>query len=285
MHPRVIHAIALLLIVGVAGCGRPVAPPADDPPAGPAPSDAIQAFNLASYADDGRKRWEVLGTTADMAGATIHLTDVIATTFGEKGHVTVTANEGTFDRERQHVQLQGDVKAVTSDGTTVTAPSMLWDADRQVASTPEWTTVQRGGLTVRGLGATGTPQFKNVRFHEQVRVDVSPSTTITCRGPLEVDYERHRARFWREVRVQDPRGDVWADRMDVRLDPTSQRITQVQCWGHVSIHRPNQVARARRARYETRSGTLVLIGHPSVTYGPERQPMPSPGRMDGRTAP
>lgn len=272
MHSRRLHAIAVLLVVGVTGCSHQAPPP---PPMAEArlpdgqapPGDAIQAFNLASYADDGRKRWEVLGTTADMADTAIRLTDVTATAFGDKTNVTVTAKEGTFDRERQHVDLRRDVKAVTTEGTTLTTQSMAWDADRQIASTPDWATVRRAGLTVQGQGATATPQLKAVRFQERVQVDIHPSTTITCQGPLEIDYERHRARFRRAVHVRDPRGDVWADRMDVMLEPRTHRITQVRCWGHVVIRRETQVAHARRAEYEARTGVMVLVGHPEITYG------------------
>lgn len=273
MHSRMIHALAVLLAVGVTGCSRPAAPP--PPPIAGAPSDAIQAFNLASYADDGRKRWEVLGTTADMAETSIHLTDVTATAFGDKTDVTVTAREGTFDRERQHVELHQDVKAVTTEGTTLTTDRMTWDADRQIAASPTWTKVQRAGLTVQGQGATATPQFKTVQFHEQVQVDIQPSTTITCRGPLFIDYEQHRATFRQAVHVRDPRGDLWTDRMDVDLDPKTQKISRVRCWGHVKIRRETQVARARRAQYETRTGVIVLLGHPQITYST------TPGR-DGR---
>lgn len=284
MHPWAIHLIVMLLAVGLTGCGRP-APPAPPAPsaaegsAGPGVNEQVQAFNLASYADDGQKRWEILGTTADMTDSTIHLTDLTATTYGRKASVVLTAKEGTFDRERQFVHLHQDVKAVTTEGTTLTTPSLDWDAERQMGSTEEWATVRRSQMTVQGQGASAAPQLKRVRFQRQVRVDLPPATTITCTGPLEVDYERTQARFWRQVHVQDPRGDIWADRLDAWMDPTSQQLTRVQCWGHVTIQQASQVAHARRADYQARRGTIVLIGHPTVTYYPHGV------AQDGRTAP
>ncbi len=283
MRPRMIHVLAVCLMIGSPGCSRPP-PPAPPPPAaegpgGPAAGERIQAFNLASYADDGQKRWEVLGTTADMAEQTIHLTDVTATAYHRTANVTLTAKEGTFDRQRQSVHLWEDVKAVTTEGTTLTAPSLDWDAEHQIASTEERATVERAGLTVQGQGATAAPQLKRVRFQREVQVDMVPATTITCAGPLEVDYDRHQARFWHQVHVQDPRGDIWADRLDAWMDPKSRQLTRVHCWGHVTIQQTAQVAHARQADYQARSGKIVLIGHPTVTYSPHGV------AQDGRTAP
>lgn len=281
MRPRMLHALAVCLMVGSPGCSRP--PPPAPPPAAdagaPGAGEQIQAFNLASYADDGQKRWDVLGKTADMAEQTIHLTDITATAYDRKASVTLTAKQGTFDRQRQSVHLQEDVKAVTTEGTTLTAPTLDWDAEHQIASTEERATVSRPGLTVQGQGATASPQLKRVRFDRQVQVDLQPSTTITCVGPLEVDYDRHQARFWRRVHVQDPRGDIWADRLDAWIDPKTRQLTHVHCWGHVTIRQAAQVAHARQADYQARSGKIVLIGHPTITYYPQGS------APDGRTAP
>ena len=276
--------MAGVVLGGLAGLGlvggqvvHAASSPAASEEAAPAKQDEIQAFNLASFTDEGQKRWEVLGRTAHLTNAIIELVDVTATAYGEEANVTLTAREGTFDRENQHVELRQDVKAVTTEGTTLTTQTLNWDAEQQLASTTDWATVQRDAITVQGQGATGSPALKTVRFQEQVQVDVQPATQITCRGPLEVDYERNRARFWRDVHVRDPRGEIWADRMDVRLDPKTRQLTEVQCWGHVRIKQQAQMARAHRAIYQQHTGKIMLIGHPRVAFSPgeEQNPLPS----------
>lgn len=238
----------------------------------PVAKEEVQTFRLSSTTDDGRKRWEVSGTSADLMAEVIRLTDVTATNYGAETNVTLTAREGAFDRRTRHIHLEQDVKAVTTEGTTLTTPAMEWDAERRVATTEEWTTVQRQNLTVHGLGAFGAPDLKQVRFHRKVRVEIAPATTITCRGPLEIDYERHRARFWSQVHVQDARGQIWADRMDVRLDPATRQLADVQCWGHVRILREGQLARSHRAIYRRPRGRMVLIGHPKVVFLADQDP-------------
>lgn len=235
----------------------------------PVAQEEVQTFNLASYTDEGAKRWEVKGRTANLIADLIELTDLTATAYGEEANVTLTAKEGTFDRQDRRVHLRQDVTAVTTEGTTLRTQSLTWDSDQQVAVSDDWTTVERDTLTVQGQGAVGAAQFKQVRFQEDVRVDLKPSTTITCRGPLIVDYERHRARFWRRVHIRDPRGEIWADRMDVLIDPKTRELSEVQCWGHVKIRQESQLARAHRARYRQWDGKITLIGHPKVTFNAE----------------
>lgn len=270
MHPRASVYSVLLLAVVLTGCSRAPATSAQKAEPSettlPVAKEEAEVLTLASYTDDGRKQWEVLGKTANLAAEVIELMDITATAYGDEVNATLTAREGTFDRQARNVYLERDVKVVTTEGTTLTTQSLTWDSERQVAATDDWTTVQRDTLTVQGQGAVGSPSLKRVRFHEQVRVDLQPSTTITCRGPLEVDYERYRARFRRQVRVRDPRGEILADRMDVRIDPQTKRLSQVQCWGHVQIWQEAQWARAHRAVYRQRDGTIVLIGHPRVTF-------------------
>ena len=266
---RVRWMVAVGMMVPMLGPGWGWAAASESKPAdlrAPDTQDQIETFNLASYADDGSKQWEVVGQSANVADAVIDMKDVAATSYGPQANVTLTAKEGTFNRDQQDVQLRHDVKAVTTEGTTLTTETLAWNANRQIASTPDWTMVQRANMTVQGQGAIGQPQLKKVRFQEQVRVDLQPSTVITCRGPLEVDYDRNRARFWRQVHVTDPRGDIWADRMDVQVHPTTHKLMDVQCWGHVKLQQNGQTARAHRAVYHQTTGKMVLIGHPRIAF-------------------
>ncbi len=256
----------------LAGCSqapRPGARPAvapEETALPPVAKEEAEEFTLANYGDDGRKQWEISGNSADLGAEVIQLKHLTATAYSPRANVTLTAQQGTYDRQERTVQLRRDVQAVTSEGTTLTTSSLDWDANRQVASTNEWTTVARDNLVVQGLGAQGFRLLQRVKFYERVHVDVKPSTIITCDGLLAVDYGRHWARFNRNVHVQDPRGDIWADRMDVQIHPQTHQISRVHCWGHVIIQQASQVANARRAVYRQREGTIRLIGHPKVLF-------------------
>ena len=276
--------VVRLCVVGLVGClavsgcgpsrgGTPLKKvEAPEPPPLPVVKEEAEAFNLASYTDDGHKRWEVSGKSANLMSDLIELTDVSAKAYGQETSVTLTGRDGLFNRQTRDIQLQHDVKAVTSEGTTLRTQTLAWNADQQVVVSDEWTTVERATMTVRGRGAIGSQNLKQVRFQRGVQVDLKPSTTITCQGPLEVDYDKHIARFWKQVHVQDPRGDIWADRLDAHQDPRTHQLSKVQCWGHVQIQQKGQIARAHRAVYQQATGKIALIGHPKVTFYSQQVP-------------
>ncbi len=235
----------------------------------PVAKEEISAFALASYADDGSKQWEVKGQSADILLELIELNQVNADAFGEKVDVNLTAREGTYNRKTQDVYLEHDVEVNTSNGTRLRTDTLDWNAHDQLASTEDWATVDRERIQVTGKGMTGQPGLKQVRFKRNVRVDLEPNTVITCRSTLDVDYRRSRARFWRRVHVRDERGDIWADRMDVWMDPETEELKEVRCWGHVVIEQGPQVAKAHRAVYRQPEGKIILMGHPNIRYYPE----------------
>ncbi len=271
---RVCGLVGLIGILGLSGCGpsrgkSPMKEKAEVPERPlPVAKEEAEAFNLINYTDDGHKKWEVSGKSANLMSDLIELTDVNAKAYGQEASVTLTGRDGLFNRQTRDMQLQHDVKAVTSEGTTMRTQTLAWNADRQIAVSDEWTTVERANMIVYGQGVIGAPNLKQVRFQRGVEVDLHPSTTITCRGPLEVDYDKHIARFWKDVHVQDPRGDIWADRLDAHQDPRTRQLLKVQCWGHVRIQQKGQVARAHRAIYQQGSGKISLIGHPKITFYP-----------------
>ncbi|MBI4313430.1 MAG: LPS export ABC transporter periplasmic protein LptC [Candidatus Omnitrophica bacterium] len=268
-------AVAIAAAVG-AGCSRSAGPEKDKKAIQeqeeelPVAKEEVEAFNLSSFSDDGQKRWEVLGKSADLAAELIALSDITATAYGQETNVTVTAREGTFNRQARDIELRDDVRAVTTEGTTLTTETMNWNNEKQTAMTDDWTTVTRDNMVVQGQGAVGYAQLKKVRFQKQVQVDMQPATRITCAGPLVVDYERNHARFHRRVHVQDPRGEIWADRMDVRMNPKTRKLSEIQCWGHVLIQRESQQSKSQRAVYRQRDGKITLIGHPRIVFYPEQ---------------
>ncbi len=94
---------------------------------------------------------------------------------------------------------------------------------------------------------------------------------VTCDGPMEVDYGRHKARFWRSVLVRDAKGTIRSDRMDVTLIPQTNQIDQAVFWGHVKIVHGPQSAFANRANYWQPQGRTSLIGHPKLVMVPEKE--------------
>ncbi len=266
--------VSLLFVTGAAvwgcGCGKAVREVAKTAEA-PAASDSISTFTLVGHTETGRKKWEVQGETADLLGETVHLSPVRAVSFGQVD-VRLTAKKGQFHKISQDVHLEKDVVVTTSDGARLTTDTLDWVAEREMGKTPDWVTVTRPGMTVVGKAGIGYPKLKRVRLEREVTVTIQGQTgltRVTCDGPMEVDYGRRKARFWRNVRVEDDKGHILSDRLDVVLDPEVNQIAKATFWGHVRIHRKDQLATANRANYWKDTGRMRLIGHPKLAMLPK----------------
>ena len=234
-------------------------------------ADVISTFTLVGHGEGGRRKWEVQGETADLLSETVHLSPVKATNFG-KVDVHLTADQGDFNKLTRDVHLEGRVVATTSDGARLTTRWMDWSQEREMGTTTDWLKVTREGMEVTGQGGVGYPKLKRVRVERQVTVtltDAAGKTVITADGPMEVDYGRERARFWRGVLVRDAQGTVQSDRLDVLLDPKTRQMKKAIFWGHVRINHGGQMAHANRAEYWQSEGHVRLGGHPKLLVVPE----------------
>jgi len=254
-----------------AGCSKGVLPPTGGGPGLPAPpgasgGDVISTFSLVGHTNAGRRKWEVQGETAGLMSETVALSPVRAIAYGQV-EIHLSAQKGHFNKSTQNVHLEGDVVATTSDGAELTTQSLSWVQESGQGSTDDWVRVTRPGMVALGLGGTGTPKLKRVWLEKQVTLtleDPKGKTVITCDGPMEVDYGRHKARFWKRVKVVDSKGVIRSDRLDVAFDPKGSRMEKAVFWGHVEIDRGDQLAHANRVNYWQPLGQIQLVGHPRM---------------------
>jgi LPS export ABC transporter protein LptC len=236
-------------------------------------ADAISTFMLVGHTETGRKKWQIEGETADLLNDRVDLSPVTATSFGEI-EVHLTSEKGRFHKTTEDVHLEGNVVVTTSDEGKLTTETLDWTAKEETATTADWVTVTRPGITVVGLGGIGFPNLKKVRLDKQVTVTLAGEggqTVVTCDGPMEVDYGKHLARFWENVRVEDAKGVVESDRLDVNLDQLTNQIEKATFWGNVKIQQEGQVAYAKRANYWQAEGRMRLSGNPKIVMAPSEE--------------
>ncbi len=272
--------LALFFVPFAIGCTKGAAPkPAPPPPVISEPAeDVISTFTLVGHSEAGRKKWEVTGQTANLLAETVELSPVTAVNFG-KVDVTLTSSRGKFHKASRNVELKEDVVVITSDGARLSTDTFFWAAERGVGTTPDWVTITRPGMRVVGQGAVGHPSLKRVRLKKEITVTLvgqgaaaqktgrgpgGGKTVITCEGPMQVDYGRDKIRFLNQVVVRDARGTIHADRMDVTLDPDTNRVRRVACLGDVVIRQEGRISYADRADYWQPEGNLRLMGHPRI---------------------
>lgn len=260
-------------------------------------------FQLSGYREDGQKKWEVSGDTANVLEDTVKMTNIVAHSYGPQATVKLTADHGVLHRASQDVHLEDHVVATTDDGARMRTHELDWHQQEEKVTTPAQVWVARENIEVTGTGAVAHPNLKQVALEKDVTVVMTPKpedaaapaktkaagdplaalgsagppgaspadrkTIITCSGPLEVDYERNVAVFHDDVHVVDQRGEIFADQMTVYIDPKTKQIQKAIAQRHVRIVRADNTAYCDEAIYDPAVGQVTLLGSPRLVVHPQ----------------
>ena len=247
----------------------------------------VDGFSLVQYEDGGAKKWELNGRSAEVKDGKVKIEEVSALTFGEDATLKLKAGQGVFDREQELVHLENNVIVKTTDGTRLSADSLDWDVKTKDVFTDAPVTIKRHGLEAKGVGAEMNLRGKTAKLKKDVTVDITsmtPSylaasdpelqgygagkrqatTTITCDGPLELNYKKNRATFRNNVKVVDQEGTIFADRVDVCFSPDSRKIKCVAAKGNVRIVNGENVTYSDKAIYLVDQGRVILPRRPRL---------------------
>lgn len=239
----------------------------------------ILSFNLEGYRENGEKKWELSGACADILSNVIKLDYVVAKAYGDDASLTLKADSGIYDKNTKDIHLQKNVIGRSSDGARIITDSLDWKDKTEQVTTDALVRIEKDNLFSVGRGAVGSPGLKKVELKKDVTVEIrdNPPTVITCDGPLEVDYSKNLAILNKNVRIVDPRGEIYADLMKVRFDPKTRKITRVVAIGNVRIQREGNSTFSERAIYTVKSGKVKLIGRPKIVVFPKEKKDASAG--------
>ena len=235
-------------------------------------SQQMEGFNLSGYADGGQKSWDLKGATADIQGQEINITDVDANSYGEED-MNVTAKKGRIDKQNGDMKLQEDVVVTTESGTKMMTDTLNWQKEKDLITTDDKVTILRENMTAVGQGAIAQPGLNKAQLNEKVAVEYKPEAdddtmmggiTITCDGPMEVDYQGQTAVFHDNVIALQGDRKLMADRMDLFFDSEKKQIKQMVCTGNVLIVQGENTSFSDKAVYEADSKKIKLYGRPKL---------------------
>jgi lipopolysaccharide export system protein LptA len=95
-------------------------------------------------------------------------------------------------------------------------------------------------------------------------------TTITCDGPLEMEYNQGKAVFKNKVIVDDAGGKLFCDQATVYFDTKAKKIIKIIAEGNVKIIKDENVTFAEKATYLAGEQRVVLEGKPRLIYFPTK---------------
>jgi lipopolysaccharide transport protein LptA len=195
----------------------------------------VLSFNLEGLTEKGEKKWEVVGRTArSISENEVRLDGIVAKTYGDQEAV-ITAEQGVYDKTKNNVKLEKNVKAVIED-----AGSMVKD---QI-----------------GFPMNPPPD----KSAAQAKPKEKKKITITCDGDVEFNYAKNLAYFKQNVKVRSEDGDIDADKITVNLDPATKKVNDIVAEGHVKITQKGNVATGDKAQYNEADKKVVLSGNTKI---------------------
>jgi lipopolysaccharide export system protein LptA len=240
-------AIIISAII-LAGCGKKEhAGPKEPVKAGPEqsasgkPEDQVQhkvlSFNLEGLSDKGAKKWDVTGESAEsVSEKEVKMANIVANAYGEEAQATITADKGVYDKSKNNVRLEENVKATIESTEGFSG---------QFVDMSNVTGPQKSGNPVPGK-------------KEKTK------TVITCDAEVQFDYEQNQAYFSKNVKVISEDGSIKADKITVYLDPATKRVKEIVAEGNVCITRGENITYSDKATYVEADKKIILIGKPRL---------------------
>jgi lipopolysaccharide assembly outer membrane protein LptD (OstA) len=180
-----------------------------------------------------------------------------------------------------------------------------WDRKNQTVTTADQVNIARDNMMAVALGASGEPNLKKVDLEKEVNVQIFPKEksaegslenktkiTITCDGPLQVDYEAGIATFNNNVKVDRDDAQIYSDTLLVYFlndlpskdqEPEKKdaagaegvaamgsKIDKIIARGNVKIVQGENISYSQEAVYSGLSKKITLVGKPRlVIYSTE----------------
>jgi LPS export ABC transporter protein LptC len=234
----------------------------------------IYSFSFTKYTLSGEKEIEIEGKSANIFSRTVELLNVVAKAYAEEVPVTITADQGQYDKSENKVHLKKNVVATTEDGTRLLTEELDIHPSKRMMETEREAQVKKDNIDIEGVGAQGDSRLKKVKFKKNVTVVVQDPdektqgpTVITCDGPLIIDYEKNIAHFKDNVVAEDERGKLTADIMDVYYNKETRRVAKIIAIGNVVIENPDgNKTYSDNVIYLAEEGRIILGGDTEALY-------------------
>jgi len=250
-------------------------------------------FNLSGFSDKGKKSWEISGKSADIFSEIVKIKDLTARLYRDEEDIELKAKEADFNKTSGFLNLKNDVLITTTKGATLTTKTLSWDRTQQIISTKDRVDIQRENIIASALGAFAQTDLKKVNLEKAVSVQINPKDsdvsnfesnkiTITCDGPMEIDYEKNIAIFYNNVKVVKEDIQIYSDRLDVvfikntpkaeqATNTYSTQIKNIIASGNVRIIKGDNVSFSNEAIYEPQDKKIILKGSPRLIIYPKEE--------------
>lgn len=237
----------------------------------------VKDFSFVQYKEGGDQKWKMNGKSAEVLDTEVKIEYLSALSFGQGTMLKLRARQGTFDKGENLVHLKDNVVVASTDGTKLSTDYLVWDAETRNVSTDTSVNIKRHDMDITGTGAVCDIEGKTAELKQDINAKfvsdesgiLNPSSgknqaVITCDGPLELNYRQNRAFFHGNVKVEDSKGNIMADRIDVYFSPDTRRVKCVVARGNVRIINGENITYSEKAIYLVDQGRVILPNRPKL---------------------
>ena len=168
-------ACAILIVAGSLGYWLWGGPAKESPEAAAAQDAPKVTFASSSISQEknGKKIWELNADTieADPDGKIAYLSNLKGVFYQEKGgKIDIAAQQARVDMKTHDIFMQGNVKAVTSEGATFTANEAQWVGEPKSFLGTGNVTLIKDGTTISGDNIQTDAMMQKVKVYGNAKV-------------------------------------------------------------------------------------------------------------------
>ena len=195
----------------------------------------VRSFRVEGFGKDRKLQWGLEGESANVVLDKININVLKAVYHGEEGTFTIFADKAVYDKKTQDIELDENIKGITSDGGELFTAHARWDAEKEEITTDSYVTVKRQNIACSGKGIVTKPRLKKMQFLKEVEVTIMPDKKITCDGPFELDHNESVGIFNKNVKITDKNSETSTDKLTIYLNPDTNAIERIVTEGNVEV--------------------------------------------------
>lgn len=238
--------------------------------------NVVKDFYLSNYEQGGTAAdWEVKGNQAIIQDQNVSISNMAAKYYSPDDTVTVTSDKARLNKQSMNLVLKKNVKITDQNGATLTTDKLNWNKNKNLVHTQEEVHISKDNMKIKAQGMQADTALKTVDFKKDVTAqfitaDIKGPVTITCDGPLDIEYNSGKAVFNKNVVVEYELGTLKADKATAYFDTKQKAIDRVVCEGNVVIIKEDNTTYAQKATYIHSEGRAFLEGRPRLVYHPKK---------------
>ena len=231
----------------------------------------MENFYISNIKEDGTKDWDVRGKEAMIYDKYVDIDEMKANYYSENDLVIMTSQKARLDKQNMNIYLKDNVQIENKEGITLLTDSLNWEREKNLVATDDWVKTSKDSMQITAEGLSADTKFEEIDFEKNVEALLPDKnnqnvTTITCSGPLEIEYKAGEAVFNEDVVAINPQVKLYSDKATLFFDTVNKEIIKIVSEGNVKIVQDSNISFSQKATYLNNEQKVILEGKPRLIY-------------------